>query len=118
MRTPDGRECPFYYADAHRRAGMREYCHLVATKPDAAVWTSEICFTCPVPDIKRANHCPDMILQGRIGGKGWRFWQKSRMLIDATCTKSRSRVENPMVGCGRCHGSLTFVVAEEESDDE
>jgi hypothetical protein len=118
MRTPDGRECLFYYADAHRRAGTREHCHLLATKPDAAIWTSDLCVTCPTPDIKRVNRCSEMGLHGRIGGTGWRFWQKSRMLIHATCAKSRGRVENPMVGCGLCHESLTFIVAEEESHDD
>jgi hypothetical protein len=118
MRTPDGRECPFYYADTHRRAGTREHCHLLAASPDAAIWTSDFCLSCPVPDIKRANQCPDMTLQGHIRGKGWRFWRKPRMEIDATCIKSRGRVDNPMVGCGLCHASLTFVLAEEESNDE
>jgi hypothetical protein len=119
MRTPDGRECPFYYADSHRRAGTRETCHLLAAKPDAAAnWTSDLCFGCPVPDIKRANRCADMVLEARIGTPGWRFWEKPRMLIDATCVRSRGRVENPMVGCGLCHGSLTFIVAEEESHDD
>lgn len=116
MRTPEGRECPFYYADTYRRASAREHCHLLTGRPDAARWTSDLCRTCGVPDIKQANRCRDMVLQAHIGKRAWRFWETPRMLISATCVRSGVRVENPMVGCGLCHGSLTFVVGKEESN--
>lgn len=118
MRTPEGRECPFYYIDTYRRASARELCHLLSGKPDAALWTSDLCCTCPVPDIKRANQCQDMILTAHIGKRSLRFWEKPRMLIEANCTRSGQLVDNPMVGCGLCHTPLTFVVSEEEPHDE
>lgn len=71
-----------------------------------------LCQTCPVPDIRRANGCTYMILHARLGKRGWRFWEAERMLIEATCTRSHTVVENPYVGCGQCHNTITFVVKE------
>lgn len=112
MRTPAGQACPFYYADTHRRASVQEVCHLLDGTPEAATWTSDLCRTCPVPEIKRANRCTHMVLHPKIGKRRWRFWESPRMLIRATCTKSGGPVKDPKVGCGQCHTSLTFIVRE------
>jgi hypothetical protein len=116
MRTPNGQACPYYYINAHRRAAVQEVCHLLDGKDDAATWTSELCFTCPVPEIKRVNQCTHMALHARIGRRPWRFWEPPRMLIWATCDKSSGPVKNPKVGCGHCHTPLTFVVGESDHD--
>ncbi|MBN1248061.1 MAG: hypothetical protein JXC32_10420 [Anaerolineae bacterium] len=113
MLTPDGRECPYYYVDAHRRSQVREVCHLLDGSPDAAAWHSDLCARCPVPEIKQANRCETMVLHARIGRRGWRFWEPQRMLIRATCTKSGGVVSDPMVGCGQCHAPISFVVYQE-----
>lgn len=110
MQTPYGRECPFYTVNAHRRSQAVERCHLLEGTPDAKRWTSEYCATCPVPDIKRANQCENMVLHAHIGRPRWRFWERPRMMIRATCTRSGGAVEDPMVGCGQCHAPLEFVV--------
>ena len=112
MQTPDGRSCPYYYADAHRRTDILERCHLLAGKPDARRWHSGLCVRCPVPEIKLANRCERMVLHAKIGRRPWRFWEGQRMLITATCTRSGGRVEDPMVGCGQCHSPIDFVVYE------
>ncbi|HDQ34801.1 MAG TPA: hypothetical protein ENN14_00620 [Chloroflexi bacterium] len=114
MRTPDGRECPYYYADFHRREVGIEVCRLLEKTPDAAEWNAEFCTACPVPEIRRANTCEKMVLHARIGRR--RFWQPRRVLIRATCTLTPGEVQNPYVGCGQCHRPLHFVVAEPSSD--
>lgn len=112
MRTPEGRECPYYYSNTHRRVISKESCRLLEGKPDAQKWSSALCATCEVPDIRRANGCKKMILHARIAKRPWRFWEKERVLIHATCTRSAGPVENPYSGCGQCHQNITFVVAE------
>ena len=119
MRIPDGRECPYYYVDTRRwREGKEELCRLLAGTDDAARWTSELCRRCPVPDIRRANACPNMQLHARIRRPRWQFWKPLRIVVRATCTKSKGPVKDPYVGCGQCHGAIEFVVADEENLDE
>lgn len=113
MRIPDGRECPHYYIDVHRWHTGQEECRLLAGTEDAERWTSDLCATCPVPDIRRANACPNMTLHARIGRRGLRFWERPRVLITATCSEVQGPVKDPYVGCGQCHNPITFVVAEE-----
>jgi hypothetical protein len=117
MRTPDGRLCPFYYVDAHRRSRVREACRLLEEEVDHARWTSELCAGCPTPEISAANRCETMILQARIAEPGWRLWQRRRVVVTATCTKTGGAVRDPMVGCGLCHTPLTFVVAPDAEDE-
>ncbi len=113
MLTPDGRECPYYYANYHRRTVAHETCNLLEGHPDLQHWTPARCATCPTPDIRRANACETMQLHARIGRRRWRFWEKERVLITATC--DRGPVKDPRVGCGNCHEPLVFVVAEEDT---
>lgn len=113
MRTPDGRECPYFYAGYHRQVTAKAVCNLLDGKPDAQRWSPDFCATCPVPDIRRANACRNMVLDARVGKSGWRFWEKERMLVRATCTRTGTTVADPYVGCGQCHGSLTFVVGKD-----
>ncbi len=117
MRTPDGRECPYYYGGYYRRAAAKAVCHLLDGQPDARHWTPALCATCPVPDIRRANGCASMILHAHIGKGGWRFWEGDRMRVHATCTRSKAAVQNPYVGCGLCHENITFVVGAEPDEN-
>ena len=116
MQTPDGRACPFYYADAHRKSRVREACRLLESTPDDQYWTSGLCAGCPIPDITAANHCRTMQLHARIARPGWQLWRRHRIVVTATCTKSGGAVRDPMVGCGLCHAPLTFVVGPEATD--
>ncbi|MBN1488182.1 MAG: hypothetical protein JW981_11120 [Anaerolineae bacterium] len=118
MQIPDGRECPYYVIDYHRRATPKEICHLLEGQPDAMHWTSELCATCPVPDIQRANGCSNMVLTAHIGKRPWRFWERERILVKATCTYTEETVKNPYVGCGHCHTAFTFVVGEPSEEIE
>lgn len=112
MRTPTGRECPYYYADVQRWHTGREECRLLEGQAEAAQWTSSLCDTCPVPNIRRANACPTMKLRAHIGRRPLRFWEKPRMIITASCSKSGGPVANPYIGCGQCHETLAFITQE------
>ena len=115
MRLPDGRMCPYYYANFHRREEGVERCRLLEGTPDASRWTVAYCRSCQVPDIRRVNTCARMQLRGRIGRR--HFWERRKVLVQATCQIDGTPVADPYVGCGRCHPHLTFVVADEDTEE-
>jgi len=99
MRTPAGKECKFYYEDFHRGRSKQE-CRLIQRNPASEPWRPSLCNTCPVPAILRANACPNMVLEARVG----RRWGLLRQVkVQAFCLLVMEEVAEPMVGCGRCH---------------
>ena len=99
MRVPStGKECPFFYGDYYR-GREHEECRLVGDAD--ARWNLKYCETCPVPDIVRANSCPNMILTGETSS-GFLGLRK-KMKVSAYCRKTHRDVSNPYVGCGECH---------------
>jgi hypothetical protein len=111
MRTPAGRECPFYYADFHRGRQTQE-CRLVDRTPSGGRWAPDLCGRCRVPAIHQANACPHLILEARVQpgvlglGRGIR--------VSAMCTESGGPVAKPEVGCGLCH-PLPYITPEPKS---
>lgn len=102
MRVPiTGKECPYFYSDYHRGRNHEE-CRLIESSEPP--WQIKHCKTCPVPDIVRANSCPNMILTGEIA-KGF-LGLKQKVIISAYCTKTHQDVKDPYVGCGECHPIL------------
>jgi hypothetical protein len=101
MITPAGKECRFYYEDYNRGREVQE-CRLIAQNPRSVPWRPRLCFTCPVPDILRANACPNMVLEGWVGR---RWLVLGQVKVRAYCTKTRQYVEDPYTGCGECHGT-------------
>ncbi len=100
MRTPAGTECPYFYGDYYRGKNVEE-CRLIGDRPSPQNWTRDLCATCPVPSIKRANACENMQLIPTIVRK---FpWIKRQVKITAFCIKAQSKVDVPQVGCGLCH---------------
>lgn len=100
MRTPYGVECSFFYGDYFRGKSAEE-CRLIGHQPPPNNWTSDLCKTCPVPGILRANACKNMSLSltiKRKSGVG-----KRRIDVTAYCSKSNTQVKTPQVGCGICH---------------
>lgn len=95
MRTPYGVECRYFYGDYYRGRDHEE-CRLVEDG-----WTADLCRTCQVPVILRANRCGNMVLRGKVG----RHFLGRRVKVDAYCTECGCTVKEPMVGCGRCHDS-------------
>jgi len=100
MQTPFGFECKFFYGDYFRGRNIEE-CRLVGHAAPPHNWTVDICKTCPVPGILRANACPYMVLEGKVEGTILGF--RRRMKVSAFCEKAQRAVEEPYIGCGICH---------------
>jgi hypothetical protein len=100
MRTPAGSDCPFYHADFHRGRQVQE-CRLVARTPGGGRWATDLCGRCRVPNIQRANACPNLVLQARVR-PGWLGLGRG-IDINASCVKSGGAVAEPEIGCGVCH---------------
>ncbi len=101
MRTPAGTECRYFFGDYHR-GRSREECRLLASSNPAQRWTPELCKTCPVPGIVRANACESMRLNARVTRSIWDFFQH-RVQVTAFCEKTLRQVDQPEIGCGECH---------------
>ena len=114
MQLPDGRQCPYFYVNSHRRTAGETRCNLLADTPDVNKWTVDLCQTCRIPEIRQANACPTMILTLKVQRPGWRFWLRPKVIVNAHCTRSGKPVKDPMVGCGLCHTQYEFIVGAEE----
>jgi hypothetical protein len=100
MRTPAGRECPYFYGD-YRRGRKQEECRLLQANPDGGEWRPTLCHSCPVPGIVLANACPHMGLRGRVARRWLGFIEQVE--VSAYCHRSQSAVAEPEIGCGQCH---------------
>lgn len=100
MRTPAGTECPFYFED-YFRGRERQECRLIERTPNSGQWEPSLCAKCQVPSIVRANACSHLVLEARVNS---RFFGLSKEVeVSALCTRSLEEVEEPHIGCGRCH---------------
>jgi len=100
MITPAGTECRYYYEDFYRGRHKQE-CRLIAQNPRSAPWRPELCKSCPVPGILRANACPNMVLEGRVEKR--MLGLRRQVAVEAVCSKYLVEVQEPHVGCGHCH---------------
>lgn len=100
MKTPAGRECPFFYGDYYRGKDHEE-CRLIGNQSGSTKWTRDLCNTCPVPAIKLANACPNIILTPLISRSF--IIGKRQVKVTAFCTKSQQIVKEPKIGCSICH---------------
>ena len=99
MKTPAGKECPYFYGDYYRGRNVQE-CRLL--KPAGLRWTPDLCKTCPVPGIARANACEFLKLNPSIERPLGAMFQR-RVKISAYCEKVKQNVSEPHIGCGECH---------------
>ncbi len=99
MRTPAGFECKYFYGDYFRGRSVEE-CRLLQSP--GQTWTSDLCKTCPVPVIVRANACEFLQLRPKITRPFSAAFMR-RVEISAYCDKSRKDIKEPQVGCGECH---------------
>jgi hypothetical protein len=100
MRTPAGFECKCFYGN-YFRGREEEECRLIGIAPAPGNWTPDLCQSCPVPDILRANSCENMELNARV--KRSLFGLVRKVEVTAYCNKSQQAVREPQVGCGQCH---------------
>ena len=94
MRTPDGRQCDFYYEDFYRGADVQE-CR-APRDPRSAAWSPDLCAKCTVPAILLANGSPWLELTvrfRRIPLLG------ARVGVGARCTKHDLVIDDPYTGC-------------------
>jgi hypothetical protein len=92
MRTPAGNECPYFYGNYFRGRNVEE-CRLLKSAGER--WTRDLCKTCPVPGIARANACEFLKLSPTM-------FQR-RVKVSAYCEKTKRNVAEPHIGCGECH---------------
>ena len=100
MRTPAGKECRYFYGDYFRGRELEE-CRLLSSASPPLSWNSELCDTCPVPDIQLANACAHMVLVPRLE-RSFPFG-KRRVRVRSYCTKTLRDGFDPHIGCGECH---------------
>lgn len=99
MKTPAGSECPYFYGDYFRGRNIEE-CRLLKTAGQE--WTRDLCKSCPVPEISRANACQFMQLRAKVGRPLSSAFLR-RVQVQAFCEKSQKNVSEPQIGCGECH---------------
>ena len=101
MQTPNGIACQYFYGDYYRGRELEE-CRLLKSSEPAQIWSSELCETCPVPNILRANSCKNMQLNAQVTRSLFDAFQR-RVKITAFCEKTQKNVAKPEIGCGQCH---------------
>jgi len=100
MRTPAGQECKYFFGDFHRGRNIQE-CRLLEDSSSTQKWSPDLCVSCPVPGILRANACENMALNGEIHRPFPYIYRKVK--VKAYCKKCQCDVPKPHVGCGECH---------------
>lgn len=100
MKTPAGVECQYFYGDYYRGRDHEE-CRLIGQVAPPHHWTPDLCRTCPVPEIQRANACQFMVLHATVKRSFPRLGR--RVQVTAYCTKAEKKVDVPEIGCGICH---------------
>ncbi|MDP2993660.1 MAG: hypothetical protein Q8N46_00895, partial [Anaerolineales bacterium] len=62
----------------------------------------DLCRTCPVPFIGRANACEFMQLRGEVTRPLTAAFRR-RVRVTAFCEKTQRSGFDPHIGCGECH---------------
>ncbi len=99
MRTPAGIDCKYFYGDYYRGRSVEE-CRLLDASNQK--WNPQLCKSCPVPGIARANSCEYIQLRATVTRPLSAFFM-TRVQVFAYCEKSKRDVLEPQIGCGECH---------------
>lgn len=99
MRTPVGIECKYFYGDYYRGRSVEE-CRLLQASGEK--WSADLCKSCPVPAIARANACEFLQLRATVTRPFSAAFTR-RVQVSAFCDKSHRIVKEPQIGCGDCH---------------
>lgn len=100
MRTPAGKECRYFFGDYYR-GRQREECRLLQSASPPLPWKPHMCFTCPVPEILRANACTNMVLEPYLVRPFPFLRQEVR--VKTLCMLTKRDGFDPHIGCGECH---------------
>jgi hypothetical protein len=96
MKTPAGMECKYFFGDYYRGRDHEE-CRFLESS-----WTRDLCRTCPVPSINRANACEFMHLRAEVTRPLSAVF-KRRVKVTSFCEKTERAGFDPYIGCGECH---------------
>jgi hypothetical protein len=99
MRTPAGTECKYFHGD-YFRGRNKEECRLL--RDSGQQWSPELCSTCPVPEVLRANACEFLRFRAEVHRPLAAGLQR-RVRIRSRCEKVGRDVPEPEIGCGECH---------------
>jgi hypothetical protein len=88
------------YLGDYFRGRTKEECHLLQAAQQR--WSRDLCRSCPVPGIIRANACEFLQLRGSVARPAAAAFRR-RVQIAAFCEKVGRPVPEPEVGCGECH---------------
>jgi len=99
MRTPAGKECRYFYGN-YFRGRQSEECRLLQASGQR--WSRDLCTSCPVPDVLRANACEFLRFEAAVGRPVSAGLQR-RVRLTARCEKVGRLVAEPEIGCGECH---------------
>lgn len=108
MKTPAGKDCPYYYADFHRGRHTQE-CRLADRNPESAPWRPSDCTKCPVPDTLLANASENLRL--RLTIKPGILGIGRHNVVEASCEKHHVNIEDPFVGCPQCNAERPSINA-------
>ena len=114
MRTPGGIECRYFYGDYRRGKNFQE-CRLVDDSAGKPQWTPDLCKSCPVPEILRANACENLVLDAFV--ERTMLGLRRRVRVKAYCSLVKQAVNEPHIGCGQCH-PLPAVFTKEQNDPD
>jgi hypothetical protein len=106
MKTPFGKECPYYYADYFRGKSTEE-CRLIAANPSSERWKSALCKGCPVPDILQANGSANLALRARVTRT---FGVLQKVEVTAHCREHHIEIADPKKGCDRCRAQTARLM--------
>ena len=76
MRTPAGKECPYFFGDYYRGRNI-EKCNLIGEADPPRNWKPDLCKNCPVPAILLANGCKNLGVLERMRVP----WPAARMIV-------------------------------------
>ncbi len=99
MKTPDGKECKYYFADYFRGRSTQD-CRLIAANPASESWKPALCQGCPVPDILEANGSVNLGLKARVVKGMLGLVQKVE--VTAYCREHHVAIPDPKKGCDLC----------------
>ncbi len=108
MKTPFGKECPYYYADYFRGKSTQE-CRLIQANPSSDPWKPALCQSCPVPDILQANGSANLVLRARVSRSMLGLLQKVE--ITAHCREHHVEIANPKKGCDLCRAQAARLIS-------
>jgi hypothetical protein len=114
MKTPAGKECKYYYGDFHRGRDVQR-CRLIERNPESLPWKPQLCESCPVPDILRANQADSLKLDGKVVKKFFGF--KQEVEVEGWCSECFNPVPNPALGCQICAANKPSIFDLEEGPE-